>query len=132
MDGTGNPWLRADIGIRAGRIAAVGHLPDARATKVIDAADRVVTPGFIDVHSHATEGLKNAALRQGRPLLAQGVTTIVGNPDGGGPTDLRTQREALEKGRHWPERRAAHRSRQRPPGGDGHGESRAIPRNSTA
>ena len=57
-----------------------------------------MTPGFIDVHSHATEGLKNAALRQGRPLLAQGVTTIVGNPDGGGPTDLRTQREALEKG----------------------------------
>jgi len=98
MDGSGNPWLRADIGIRAGRIASVGRLMDARATKVIDAGDRLLTPGFIDVHSHTIEGLKNASLRQGRPLLAQGVTTIVGNPDGGGPIDLRGQREALEKG----------------------------------
>jgi len=99
MDGSGNPWLRADIGIREGRIAAVGHLATARATTVIDAADRLVTPGFIDVHSHAAEPLeKVAALRDGKPLLAQGVTTIVGNPDGGGPTDLLSQRTALEQG----------------------------------
>jgi N-acyl-D-amino-acid deacylase len=98
MDGSGNPWMRADIGIREGRIAALGHLPNARAAKTIDAADQLVTPGFIDVHSHAAEPLANASLHHGKPLLAQGVTTIVGNPDGGGPTDLRAQREALEKG----------------------------------
>ena len=98
MDGSGNPWMVADIGIKAGVIAAVGQLPGARATRVIDAAGRLVTPGFIDVHSHAAEGLIRTQLRQGQPLLAQGVTTIVGNPDGGGPVDLATQRASLEKG----------------------------------
>jgi N-acyl-D-amino-acid deacylase len=96
MDGSGNPWVRGDVGIRAGRIAAIGRLGHARATRVVDAADRVVTPGFIDVHSHAGEGLARLGLQQGRPLLAQGVTTIFANPDGGGPTDLARQREAFE------------------------------------
>ena len=98
MDGSGNPWMRGDIGIRDGRIAAVGALPGAQARTVIDAADRLVTPGFIDVHSHAAEGLVRAALRQGQPLLAQGVTTIVANPDGGGEVDLAAQRARLENG----------------------------------
>ncbi|HET9262174.1 MAG TPA: D-aminoacylase [Vicinamibacterales bacterium] len=98
MDGSGNPWLRTDVGIRGDRIAAVGRLPDARATTIIDAADRLVTPGFIDVHSHAGEGLSRPELRQAQPILAQGVTTVVINPDGGGPTDLAAQRLALETG----------------------------------
>src|SRR5918994_5488838 len=92
MDGTGNPWVRADVGIRGDRIAAMGRLTEARATTVIDAADRLVTPGFIDVHSHAAEGLSQPALRQGQPMIAQGVTTVVVNPDGGGPVDLAAQR----------------------------------------
>jgi N-acyl-D-amino-acid deacylase len=58
----------------------------------------LVTPGFIDVHSHAAEGLVHPELRQGRPLLAQGITTIVANPDGGGNVDLAVQREKLEAG----------------------------------
>jgi N-acyl-D-amino-acid deacylase len=98
MDGSGNPWTRADVGIRGGRIAAVGRLAAAQATTTIDAADRLVTPGFIDVHSHAAEGLVRPQLKQGQPLLAQGVTTIVANPDGGGPVDLAAQRVELEKG----------------------------------
>ena len=98
MDGGGNPWLRRDIGIRADRIAAVGRLGGATARVTIDAADRLVTPGFIDVHSHAVEGLVRPELRQGLPLVAQGVTTIVGNPDGGGSVDLAAQRERLESG----------------------------------
>ena len=98
MDGSGNPWVRADIGIRGGVIVAVRRLPGSRATRVIDAADRLVTPGFIDVHSHAAEGLVRQPLRQGQPLLAQGVTTAVVNPDGGGPVDLAAQRAELEKG----------------------------------
>jgi len=98
MDGSGNPWLRSDIGIRGDRIAAVGRLAGAKAPLIIDAADRLVTPGFIDVHSHALEGLTRPELRQGLPLLAQGVTTIVGNPDGGGSIDLAAQRGRLEAG----------------------------------
>lgn len=102
MDGTGNPWMLSDIGIRGGRIAAVGRLPGATAVTTIDAADRLVTPGFIDVHSHAAGGLVQPELRQGQPLLSQGVTTIVANPDGGGPTDLAAQRARLEGGGHGP------------------------------
>ena len=102
MDGTGNPWLRADVAIRGDRIVAIGRLIDATATRTIDAADRFVTPGFIDVHSHAAEGLARPPLRQARPALAQGVTTLVVNPDGGGPVDLAAQRGALESGRIGP------------------------------
>ena len=49
MDGTGSPWYAADIGVRAGRIAAIGRLGDATARTVIDARQLLVTPGFIDM-----------------------------------------------------------------------------------
>src|SRR5215203_3311138 len=77
MDGSGNPWLRADLGITGDRITAIGTLPGATAARVIDARDRIVAPGFIDVHSHAADGLRNPSLHQGQPLLAQGVTTVI-------------------------------------------------------
>jgi N-acyl-D-amino-acid deacylase len=96
LDGSGNPWIRADIGIRDDRIAAIGRLTGASATTVIDARGRTVAPGFIDVHSHALDALTRADLREARALLAQGVTTLVGNPDGGGPVDLKAQAAALE------------------------------------
>jgi len=98
MDGTGNPWLRADLGITGDRITAVGRLSGATAARRVDAHDRFVSPGFIDVHSHAADGIRTRALRQAQPLLAQGVTTFVANPDGGGPVDLAAQRAALESG----------------------------------
>jgi N-acyl-D-amino-acid deacylase len=63
MDGSGNPWIRADAGIRGGWIAAVGRLPSASAVIDIDAQDRLVGPGFIDVHSHAGETLARPQLR---------------------------------------------------------------------
>jgi N-acyl-D-amino-acid deacylase len=98
MDGTGNPWLRADIGVRGDRVAAVGRLGSATAKTVVDAADRLVTPGFIDVHSHAAEGLTRPELRQAQPIVVQGVTTVVVNPDGGGPVDLAGQAARLQQG----------------------------------
>jgi N-acyl-D-amino-acid deacylase len=96
MDGSGNPWRRADVGIRGGRIAAIGRLAGSGAATVIDARDRVVAPGFIDVHSHALATITDPGLREARPLVAQGVTTVVGNPDGGGPIDLKEQTALLE------------------------------------
>jgi N-acyl-D-amino-acid deacylase len=99
LDGTGNPWYRADIGITGDRIGAMGRLGGATATVVIDAADRYVTPGFIDVHSHAGGGLGTDELKHGQPLLAQGLTTVFVNPDGGGPVDLAAQRATYEKQR---------------------------------
>lgn len=97
LDGAGNPWIRADVGIRGDRIVAIGDLSDRAATRVLDAKDRYVAPGFVDVHSHAGEGLTRDDLKQGQPLLAQGVTTILANPDGGGPVDLAAQRAGFER-----------------------------------
>lgn len=97
LDGTGNPWYRADIGITGDRIRAMGSLGNATAKTVIDAADRFVTPGFIDVHSHAGPGLATEQLKNGHPLLAQGLTTVFINPDGGGPIDLAAQRAVYDR-----------------------------------
>ena len=99
LDGTGNPWYRADIGITGDRIRAMGRLGNANAKTVIDAGDRYVTPGFIDVHSHAGGGLATEELKHGQPLLAQGLTTVFVNPDGGGPVDLAAQRATYDKQR---------------------------------
>lgn len=97
-DGSGNPWRRADVGVRGGRIAAVGALAGLAASETIDANGRVVAPGFIDAHSHALDALGREAMRGAEGLLAQGVTTVIGNPDGGGPVDLAAQATALEAG----------------------------------
>jgi N-acyl-D-aspartate/D-glutamate deacylase len=99
LDGAGNPWIRADVGITGDRIVAIGDLSTARARRTIDAADRYVAPGFIDTHSHAGPGLATAALSAAVPQLAQGITTLVVNPDGGGPTDLAQQRARLTAAR---------------------------------
>ncbi|MGE0453118.1 MAG: amidohydrolase family protein [Vicinamibacteria bacterium] len=95
FDGSGNPWVRADVGLRGDRIAAVGELSRATASRVIDAGELYVAPGFIDTHTHAGPGLATAALSPALPLLAQGVTTAFVNPDGGGPVDLAAQRTGL-------------------------------------
>lgn len=95
LDGKGNPWFRGDVAVAGGRIAAVGDLGDASAERVIDASGLYVAPGFIDVHSHAGPGLATRELSGARPLLAQGITTVFVNPDGGGPVDLVQQRRDL-------------------------------------
>ncbi len=95
LDGMGNPWTRADVLIRGDRIEAVGRLGDVRADQVVDASGLYVAPGFIDTHTHAADGLATPELSHARPLLAQGLTTIFANPDGGGPVDLARQRADL-------------------------------------
>ncbi|HEX7086983.1 MAG TPA: amidohydrolase family protein [Vicinamibacterales bacterium] len=94
LDGSGNPWMRADIAVSGGRVVVVGDIDDAAAARVIDVEGLVVAPGFIDVHSHAARGLAGS-LNTAVPLLAQGITTVVINPDGGGPIDLTAQRAEL-------------------------------------
>ncbi|AIJ24680.1 MULTISPECIES: N-acyl-D-amino-acid deacylase family protein [Amycolatopsis methanolica group] len=74
LDGTGAAARRADVGVRDGRIAAISGERLDGAT-VVDAAGQVVTPGFIDLHSHADFTLAHdpGAVTQ----LAQGVTTLI-------------------------------------------------------
>src|SRR5919199_1415153 len=78
VDGSGAPWVRADVGIEGGRIAAVGNLERAPAAREIDAAGKIVAPGFIDCHSHSDWSL--LANRGADSTLMMGVTTeVVGN-----------------------------------------------------
>lgn len=95
LDGSGNPWRRADVAIRGDRVVAVGDLAEETADRMIDARGLYVAPGFIDSHSHAADGLISEERSHARPLLAQGITTVVVNPDGGGPVDLTAQRSDL-------------------------------------
>lgn len=105
LDGTGNPWRYADVGIRDGRIVAVGRLAGHPATRVYDARGRVVAPGFIDLHSHADDaarpeaGLRSEeARRRAAPnLVSQGIATVVVNQDGRSEWPLAAQRDALER-----------------------------------
>lgn len=95
LDGAGNPWFRADVGVRDGVIAAVGDLSGATAARERDIRGLYLAPGFIDTHSHAGGGLATEGLSHARPLLAQGITTVFVNPDGGGSVDLAAQRRAI-------------------------------------
>lgn len=99
IDGTGNPWFAADVGIRGDKIVAIGKLTGASATRTVDARGKVIAPGFIDIHSHAEEGLasEDARRRRAPNVVTQGVTTVVVNPDGGGPLSIGSQKAALER-----------------------------------
>ncbi len=75
VDGSGMPAFSADVGISGGRIVAVGDLGGREAREVIDAEGLVVSPGFIDMHSHDDLVFFND--RANAPKVLQGITTVV-------------------------------------------------------
>ncbi|MEM3826772.1 MAG: D-aminoacylase [Nitrososphaeria archaeon] len=78
VDGSGNPWYKADIGIREGKIVEIGNLRNEKADKIIDARDHIVSPGFIDIHSHADITIPFNPYMDS--AIMQGITTtVVGN-----------------------------------------------------
>ena len=91
-DGSGGPARHADIGIRGDRIVFVGDAATAalKAGKTIDATGLIVSPGFIDPHTHSFEGLPNLSeeRRKNVGALMQGVTAVVTGADGRGPFDV--------------------------------------------
>lgn len=105
LDGSGNPWFPADVAVKDGRIVAVGRVGQAQATTVVDATGLYVTPGFIDIHSHADDGSgpagglrdPNPARRAAPNLVSQGITTVIVNQDGRSPWPIRDQRALLEQ-----------------------------------
>jgi N-acyl-D-amino-acid deacylase len=80
LDGTGTPAVRADLGVRDGRIDALGDLAGAAAAGTIDATGRYLVPGFVDTHCHAESAVFDPATQQA--LLRQGVTTVLLGQDG--------------------------------------------------
>ena len=86
IDGAGNPWIKADVGIRDGRIVRIGNLAGAQAARVIDATGQVLTPGFIDMHAHSEYVLLYDGNAQSK--IRQGVTTeVVGEATSPGPIE---------------------------------------------
>ena len=83
IDGTGNPWFRADIGIRGDVIAEIGSLSDRDATRTIEARDRIVSPGFIDMMGQSSLVLITDP-PSAESKLRQGITTYLSG-EGGSP-----------------------------------------------
>lgn len=77
IDGTGSPWYRADLAVKDGKIASIGRINE-EAAAIIDAEDKYLAPGFIDIHSHSDASILNNPSNESR--LLQGVTTeLTGN-----------------------------------------------------
>ncbi len=95
VDGTGAPWIRADVGIRADKIAAIGRLTDAQAAIRLDARGLVVAPGFIDIHTHARRGIFDIPTAEN--YVRQGVTTLIEGQDGSSPLPLAPFLERLAR-----------------------------------
>src|ERR1700687_2894233 len=86
VDGTGAPWFSADVGVRGGRIAAVGKLAGTQSRRTIDASGLVVAPGFIDLLGQSEYNVlvdPRAASK-----ITQGITTeVTGEGESIAPTD---------------------------------------------
>jgi len=80
FDGTGAPGAVRDVAIDNGRVVAIADRIAERGVREIDARNRIVSPGFIDIHSHAETSLR--ADPRAESVIRQGVTTIVGGQDG--------------------------------------------------
>jgi N-acyl-D-amino-acid deacylase len=95
IDGSGSPARRAAVRVEGNRIAAVGALTPRPDERVIDAGGLTLTPGFIDTHSHADDGLFDHP--DALAVVSQGITTIIGGQDGGSPIPLASYFARLEQ-----------------------------------
>ena len=95
IDGSGSQWFRSDVGIKDGKIVRVGKIDVDKADRVIDANDKIVTPGFIDVHGH----IEGSVLKrpEAKNLLLDGVTSMITGNCGGSRVDLKVFYEELEE-----------------------------------
>src|ERR1043166_7965839 len=88
VDGSGNPWFYADVAVKGGKIARIGKIDSKAGKKVIDAKGMVVSPGFIDLHTHTdmpvlADGNAESKVRQGVTLDVIGESSTVAPLKGG-------------------------------------------------
>lgn len=76
LDGTGKPAKKSDIAIKDGKIKKIGKISGERGKQLIDANGALVTPGFIDIHTHADVAIDRIPTAEN--YLFQGVTTVIG------------------------------------------------------
>ena len=94
IDGTGNPWYKADIGLRDGKIEKIGIISKDKGEKIINAVDMVVSPGFIDIHTHTDKIEEDPTVHN---YIMQGVTTVISGNCGGSKLGLKEFFKKLEK-----------------------------------
>jgi dihydroorotase/N-acyl-D-amino-acid deacylase len=100
IDGTGAPWYSADVGVRAGRVAAIGKLDHAAAKQRIDAAGLIVAPGFFDMLGHSE--LTRLVNPHVPSKIFQGITTeITGEGQSVAPVDAAIAEEEAPHFRHY-------------------------------
>jgi len=75
ITGSGNPWFKADLGIKESRIAKIGFMKDDKAKRKINAEGLFMSPGFIDIHTHSD--IPHLTYPQAENYIKQGVTTMV-------------------------------------------------------
>src|SRR5687767_6093236 len=86
LDGTGNSWFYGDVAITNGVIVRIGRLDSYTATKIIDAKGMIVSPGFIDVHTHIEgDEFRNPTADN---FIFDGVTTVVTGNCGASHTEI--------------------------------------------
>ena len=95
LDGTGSPSQQGSVRIVGDQINDVGALTARATDTVVDAGGLVLSPGFIDTHSHADEHLLTQ--RNAAPKITQGITTVVVGQDGSSPYPLNDFFQALER-----------------------------------
>jgi N-acyl-D-amino-acid deacylase len=88
IDGSGSPAIHADIGISGDRIVFIGSSKGRTAKRTIDATGLIVTPGFIDPHTHTAADLTDPKRAHNAPYLMQGVTTVATGNDGDSPEHI--------------------------------------------
>ena len=86
IDGAGNPWYKAMLGVKDGKIHAIGKLSNVDAKKTIDAKGLIVAPGFIDAHSHGD--YNTLVYRDLENVTHQGITTIAAGQCGSSPAPI--------------------------------------------
>ena len=87
VDGTGSPWFRADLAVRGDTIVRIAPQIAGPARRTIDVHGQIVSPGFIDIHTHARRGIFEVPTADN--YVRQGVTTLIEGPDGSSPIPLK-------------------------------------------
>jgi N-acyl-D-amino-acid deacylase len=80
IDGTGSPWYYGDVAIKNDKIEKIGYLKNFRSKEEIDAKGKIVSPGFIDMHTHSDLYILDTPLIEAK--VRQGITTDLLGQDG--------------------------------------------------